>query len=139
MAHAGSEAPVFTFGLIADTQYVDLPDGRFRCVLFYLFPSAALYNIKYPYMRNFAWHLSSLHTNGSNFDKTITRRYRQSLEILKEATASFTALQADASHNFVGAVQLGDFVDLQCGSAKTNVHDRHVLMCRSLSSCRFYL
>ncbi len=114
MAHAGSGAPVFTFGLIADTQYVDLPDGR----------SAAFstYSLMVLYFLVCVKSPSEFSTNGSNFDKTITRRYRQSFEILKEATASFTALQADASQNFVGAVQLGDFVDLQCGSAKTNVH-----------------
>jgi hypothetical protein len=38
--------------------------------------------------------------DGSNFDRTVVRRYRQSLDILTTATRSFTALAADPSANF---------------------------------------
>jgi manganese-dependent ADP-ribose/CDP-alcohol diphosphatase len=67
-----------SFALVADTQYVDLPDG-------------------------------------SNFDGTRIRRFRQSLDILGKACEQFRQ-----SHRF--GVILGDIIDMKCAPA--NITER---------------
>jgi len=73
---AGSkEAPLFRFGILADVQYADIPDGQ-------------------------------------NYARTRTRRYRQSLEILREASAHWRRVGVDF------CVELGDMVDSKAGAAR---------------------
>ena len=76
------EPPLFSFGVISDTQYVNKDDG-------------------------------------SNWDGSIVRRYRQSLQILGQAHSEFQTLQRNPDLNFKCAVLLGDVVD---GQAKGDPH-----------------
>lgn len=68
---AAPNAPLFSFGIIADVQYADADDG-------------------------------------SDFAKTVVRRYRQSLSLLRKAVSGWNARQ-DLSLSFIA--QLGDLID----------------------------